>query len=45
METLPSHLRLSWIVAIMLFNFVGMWVIDEFAINVEQEVAYLQDEQ
>jgi len=45
METLPSHLRLSWIVAIMLFTFVGMWMIDEFFINVEQEVEYLQDEE
>jgi putative Mn2+ efflux pump MntP len=45
METLPSHLRLSWIVAIMLFTFAGMWMIDEFFINVEQEVEYLQDEE
>lgn len=45
METLPAHLRLSWIVAIMFFTFVGMWMIDELFINVEQEIEYLQDEE
>lgn len=29
----------------MFFTFVGMWMIDEFFINVEQEVEYLQDEE
>jgi len=44
METLPLHLRISWLVAIVLFSLVGMWVLDEFVINVAQEVEYLQDD-
>jgi hypothetical protein len=43
METMPLYIRLSWVVAIILFTLFGMWVLDEFFINVEQEVEYLQD--
>ena len=43
METMPLYLRLSWVLAIILFTLIGMWVLDDFFINVEQEVEYLQD--
>ena len=43
MEAMPLYMRLSWAAAIAVFTLFGMWVLDEFFINVEQEVEYLQD--